>query len=258
MNSIRMRPRMVLDCRWNLKDAAKVFLVYVVLMFFGMPVMVRIMNTLFGFHALNSIGQRNLILFLSLCINALICSYVFYVVCIEYRQSVTALGLSGVNLSENIKQGVKRYAVTLPLIILAGFVINLISSYYGQIPEMQDVVQWVLEEKSLFVLGSLIFFGIVIAPVMEEIMFRGFLQPALKNSFGGRYAVAITAFLFAAVHMDIFAFLQIFILGMLLGYLYERTQTLVASTIVHILHNSLTLVFLLYFKYFLKGKIPVF
>lgn len=258
MNSVQTRPGIALNCRWNLKDAAKVFLAYVILLLIGMPVIVRFINALLGFNILNSIGHRNLVLFISVFINMLVCSYVFYIVCIEYRQSVTALGLSLVNLSGNIKQGVKRYAITLPVIILAGFVINLISSYYGQAPQMQEIVQWVLEEKSVFVLGSLIFFGVVVAPVMEEIMFRGFLQPALKNSLGRRYAITITASLFAAVHMDIFAFLQIFILGMLLGYLYEKTQTLVASIVVHILHNSLTLVFLLYFKFFMKGKIPVF
>ncbi|NUN24958.1 MAG: CPBP family intramembrane metalloprotease [Candidatus Jettenia caeni] len=123
---------------------------------------------------------------------------------------------------------------------------------------MQDVVKWVLEEKSLFVIICLVFFGVIVAPILEEILFRGFLQSALKNTFGSRYALVISASLFAAVHMDVFAFLQIFILGILLGYLYEKTQTLAASIFVHILHNSLTLVFLLYFKYFLKGKVPVF
>ncbi|GIK12576.1 MAG: CPBP family intramembrane metalloprotease [Candidatus Brocadia sp. AMX2] len=227
-------------------------------MFVGMPLIVRFINTLFGFNVLNNIAQRSLILFISLFVNVLICACVLYIVCIQYRQSITSLGLSAANLFVNIKQGIKRYLITLPLIMLAGFIINLISGYFGQNPEMQDVVRWVLEEKSLFVLVSLIFFGIVIAPVIEEIMFRGFLQPALKNFFGGRYAIVLSASLFAGVHMDIFAFFQIFILGMLLGYLYEKTQTLVASIIVHVLHNSLTLVFLLYFKYFLKGKVPVF
>ncbi|MBC6933664.1 MAG: CPBP family intramembrane metalloprotease [Candidatus Brocadia sp. AMX2] len=229
-----------------------------ILMFVGMPLIVRFINTLFGFNVLNNIAQRSLILFISLFVNVLICACVLYIVCIQYRQSITSLGLSAANLFVNIKQGIKRYLITLPLIMLAGFIINLISGYFGQNPEMQDVVRWVLEEKSLFVLVSLIFFGIVIAPVIEEIMFRGFLQPALKNFFGGRYAIVLSASLFAGVHMDIFAFFQIFILGMLLGYLYEKTQTLVASIIVHVLHNSLTLVFLLYFKYFLKGKVPVF
>ncbi|GAN31753.1 CPBP family intramembrane metalloprotease [Candidatus Brocadia sp. AMX2] len=258
MNSVQSKHRVTLNCRWNLKDAIKVFLAYVILMFVGMPLIVRFINTLFGFNVLNNIAQRSLILFISLFVNVLICACVLYIVCIQYRQSITSLGLSAANLFVNIKQGIKRYLITLPLIMLAGFIINLISGYFGQNPEMQDVVRWVLEEKSLFVLVSLIFFGIVIAPVIEEIMFRGFLQPALKNFFGGRYAIVLSASLFAGVHMDIFAFFQIFILGMLLGYLYEKTQTLVASIIVHVLHNSLTLVFLLYFKYFLKGKVPVF
>lgn len=258
MNSAQSKHRVTLNCRWNLKDAIKVFLAYVILMFVGMPLIVRFINTLFGFNVLNNIAQRSLILFISLFVNVLICACVLYIVCIQYRQSITSLGLSAANLFVNIKQGIKRYLITLPLIMLAGFIINLISGYFGQNPEMQDVVRWVLEEKSLFVLVSLIFFGIVIAPVIEEIMFRGFLQPALKNFFGGRYAIVLSASLFAGVHMDIFAFFQIFILGMLLGYLYEKTQTLAASIIVHVLHNSLTLVFLLYFKYFLKGKVPVF
>ncbi len=258
VNNTRIKPRTVLSCTWNLKDAIKVFLAYVILMFVGMPVIVKLIYMLFGSRVLDTIGQRSMILFISLFVNVSICLYVLYIVCIQYRQSITTLGLSVANLFTHIKQGMKRYLITLPLIILAGFMINLVSNYFGLTPEMQDVVRWVLEEKSLFILVSLIFFGIVIAPIMEEIVFRGFLQPALKNSFGGRYAILVSASLFAAVHMDVFAFFQIFILGMLLGYLFEKTQTLAASVFVHILHNSLTLVFLLYFKYFLKGKVPVF
>jgi membrane protease YdiL (CAAX protease family) len=188
----------------------------------------------------------------------LICLYIFYIVRREHRQSIAALGLSLINLPGNTKQGIKRYLVTLPLIILAGFITNQISSFYGLTPDIQDVVKWLLEEKSIFILACLIFFGIIIAPIIEEIIFRGFLQSALKNYFGERYAVLISAFLFAAVHMDVFVFLQIFILGILLGYLYDQTKTLAASVVVHILHNSLTMIFLLYFKYFLEGKVPVF
>lgn len=258
VNSARIKPETELNCRWNLKDAIKVFLAYVVLMFVGMPVIVRFINALFGFTMPGNVAPRSLILFFSLFVNGVICAYVLYIVRVHYHQSITALGLSAADLFANVKRGVQRYLITLPVIILTGFVVNLVSRYYGQAPEMQDVVRWVLEERSLFILICLIFFGIVVAPVIEEIVFRGFLQPALKNAFGRRYAVVVSASLFAAVHMDIYAFFPIFILGILLGYLYEKTQTLAASVIVHILHNSLTLVFLLYFKYFLEGKVPVF
>lgn len=258
VNKTRRKHKTALSCTWNLKDAIKVFLAYVILMFAGMPVILRLIYLLFDSRVLDTIGQRSMILFVSLFVNVSICFYVFYIVCIQYRQSIATLGLSVVSLLSHIKQGIKRYLITLPLIILAGFMINVISHYFGLTPEMQDVVQWVLEEKSVFIMVSLIFFGIVVAPIIEEIVFRGFLQPPLKNLLGGRYAILVSASLFAAVHMDIFAFFQIFILGMLLGYLFEKTQTLAASVFVHILHNSLTLVFLLYFKFFLKGNVPVF
>lgn len=258
VNSTQTRQRITLNCRWNIKDAIKVFLAYVILMFAGMPLIIQFVSAIFGHNFLDNIGHRNVALFVTLFINLSVCSYVFYIVYVERHQSISALGLSLVNVSNNVKQGIIKYLITLPLIMLAGFVINLISNYYGVNPEMQDVVKWILEEKSLFILISLLFFGIIIAPLIEEIIFRGFLQSALKNYFGGRYAILISASLFAAVHMDIFAFFQILILGILLGYLYEKTQTLAASVAIHILHNSLTLVFLLYFKYFLKGKVPVF
>jgi len=258
VNSIQTQNDFPSTCRWNLNDATKVFFAYLALMFVGLPVAVRLLRVLFGFHAQNNTDLRMISLYASLFINLSICCVVYYIVCIKYRHSITALGLSLVDMSHNVKQGVKRYLITLPLIILAGYVVNIVFSYYGITPEMQDVIQWVLDEKSSFVLVCLMFFGTIIAPIIEEILFRGFLLPALKKSLGGRYAIVVSAALFAAVHIDIFAFLQIFILGLLLGHLYEKTKTLTASIMVHITHNVLTLLFLLYLKYFLDGKMPIF
>jgi membrane protease YdiL (CAAX protease family) len=246
------------DCRWSIKDVIKVFVAYGILMFAGMPVVAQVFRAIFGYTVLSVSASRSMALFITIFINGTICLYILYIVCAVHRQQVAALGLSLTNLSNNIKWGMKRYFLTIPVIMLAGFIINMVANYYGIVPEMQDVVRWILEEKSVFVLFSLIFLGIIVAPVIEEIMFRGFLQPALKNVLGRKYAIIASASVFAAVHMDVYAFLQIFILGVLLGYLYERTQTLAASIVAHILHNSLTLIFLLYFKFFLKGKVPIF
>ncbi len=258
VNSIQTQNDYSSACRWSANDATKVFFAYLALMFVGMPVFVRILKTFFGFDAQSNAELRMLALFASLFINLAICCAVYCIVCIKYRHSVTALGLSPVNMSHNVRQGVIRYLITLPLIILAGYIVNIVSSYYGITPEMQDVVQWVLDEKSSLVLACLMFFGIIIAPIIEEILFRGFLLPALKKSLGGRYAIIVSAALFAAVHIDVFAFMQIFILGLLLGHLYEKTKTLAASIIVHITHNLLTLIFLLCLKYFFDGKAPAF
>lgn len=247
------------DCPWSLKDALKVFFVYVILMFIGLPMIVQLFQVVTGYNLRDSsIGIRGTILIVSLLIGISMCLYIFYLVRYVYHRSFTALGLTTANVFSHIVLGIKRYLITLPFIVIAGYVVNLISHYYGVSPDMQDVVKWVLDEKSPFLLFFLLFFGTVMAPCIEEIIFRGFLQSALKKSFGGRYAIIISAFLFAFVHMDLFASLQIFILGLLLGFLYEKTKTLAASIFVHILHNSLTVILLLYFKYFLNGKAPIF
>ncbi|MBM4056294.1 MAG: CPBP family intramembrane metalloprotease [Planctomycetes bacterium] len=259
MSNIRTQQKISLECHWSLKDAIKVFIAYLVFTFAGMPIFVRFLQTIFDFEVhIDSPSFRTMILFVSLLVNLIICLYICYIVRFEYRQSIVNLGLTLVNLPGNIKTGLIRYVITIPIIMLAGFIVNAVASYYGITPDMQDVVQWVLDEDSVMVLACLIFFGIIVAPTMEEIIFRGFLVPALKNYFGVRYAIFISAAVFAAIHMDAFAFLQIFILGILLGYLYEKTQSLATSIVVHILHNSLTLAFLMYFKFFLDGKMPVF
>ena len=60
-------------------------------------------------------------------------------------------------MSYNARHGIIRYLFTLPIIILAGYVVNVVFGYFGITPELQDVVQWVLDEKSPLILGCLLF-----------------------------------------------------------------------------------------------------
>ena len=106
VNSTQTRQRITLNCRWNIKDAIKVFLAYVILMFAGMPLIIQFVSAIFGHNFLDNIGHRNVVLFVTLFINLSVCSYVFYIVYVERHQSISALGLSLVNVSNNVKQGI--------------------------------------------------------------------------------------------------------------------------------------------------------
>ena len=64
------------------------------------------------------------------------------------------------------------------------------------------------------------------------------------------WAMILTAFFFALIHQNLFAFFPIFILGLCLCYLYEKRGTLVPSIVLHLTHN---LVFITYF--FLAKKV---
>lgn len=78
---------------------------------------------------------------------------------------------------------------------------------------------------------------VIIAPISEEILFRGFLQTPLENCISIRNAIALSAALFALIHFNFAAFPTLFILGLILGYFAYHTQNIIYPIIIHILNN---------------------
>jgi len=117
------------------------------------------------------------------------------------------------------------------------------------------IINKILNEDSFGVLAFMFFFGMLAAPVVEELLFRGFLQTAVRTTFGKLKAILISGFLFALIHLNAHVFLQIFILGLLLAYLFEKTGALIAPITVHVCHNTATLAFLISFKHILKSHV---
>jgi membrane protease YdiL (CAAX protease family) len=86
---------------------------------------------------------------------------------------------------------------------------------------------------------------VVLPPLAEEIMVRGFLYGSLKKVVPKYGAVIITSIIFAAAHLDEgssgllwTAAIQFFVLSLVLIYLREKTQSLWASIIVHAANNA--------------------
>jgi len=87
-----------------------------------------------------------------------------------------------------------------------------------------------------FVLGLLALF---LAPVVEEIFFRGMLYPAIKQSGFPRVAIWGVSLLFALLHFNLVSFVPLFFLAILLTLLYEHTDNLLAPIAAHALFNAL-------------------
>ena len=83
--------------------------------------------------------------------------------------------------------------------------------------------------------------SVLLAPVCEELFFRGYLTAALRAA-GSRSAVLISALFFALVHGVNAALLPKFLLGLLLGVLMMRTDSLLAAVLVHAAYNLTVLV----------------
>ncbi len=88
---------------------------------------------------------------------------------------------------------------------------------------------------------SALLVGALMAPVVEEVVFRGFLFGGLLRLFSPVTAVLSSAALFAAVHRQLFAFPVLFLLGVLLALLYYRSRSLWAPILLHFCINSVAL-----------------
>jgi membrane protease YdiL (CAAX protease family) len=86
-------------------------------------------------------------------------------------------------------------------------------------------------------------FGVAVAPLLEEIIFRGFIFKALWEAAGARVAVLFTAALFALVHAGQLAgnwggVLLIFAVGSVLSIIRQRTNSIIPGFVVHTAYNS--------------------
>lgn len=87
----------------------------------------------------------------------------------------------------------------------------------------------------------LLFGGAVVAPVVEEIFFRGFVFAGLRKHWNWKKAAAISAGLFALAHILPTAILPIFILGMIFAFLYHTSESVWPGILMHMLTNTLAL-----------------
>jgi membrane protease YdiL (CAAX protease family) len=89
-----------------------------------------------------------------------------------------------------------------------------------------------------------VIFGIVVAPLLEEIIFRGFLYTVLADVFSPGVAVPVVSVLFAAVHVSqlrgnwpaVFLILSV---GAVLTSVRRRTDSLIPSVIMHTAYNTM-------------------
>lgn len=81
-----------------------------------------------------------------------------------------------------------------------------------------------------------ILFVVIIAPIMEEWLFRKQILGRLR-AYGEKRAIVFSALVFALFHMNVFQFFYAFGLGLVFGYMYVRTSKLRYSILLHMLVN---------------------
>ncbi len=84
--------------------------------------------------------------------------------------------------------------------------------------------------------------GAILAPLVEEIFFRGFLFQGFRARYGWVPGLLLSSAIFGLAHLDPVALIPTFILGCVLAYLYQRSNSIWPSVSLHVLVNTVGLV----------------
>jgi hypothetical protein len=83
--------------------------------------------------------------------------------------------------------------------------------------------------------------GAIVAPVVEEIFFRGFIFAGLREKFGWKKAALASAGLFALAHVLPTSILPILVLGLIFAFLYQISGSIWPAILMHMLTNTAAL-----------------
>jgi len=140
-------------------------------------------------------------------------------------------------LLASIKKSVFIYTMIFPLFALSGMASFFLCKKIG-IEFIPSITEFIIHEENKKVLLLLSFEIIIIAPFIEEIIFRGIMYNSFRKK-GILYTTIMNSTIFAVFHKDIPALLPIFVLGISFSLVYEKYKSLWYCIILHSLHNSI-------------------
>lgn len=111
--------------------------------------------------------------------------------------------------------------------------------------QQQEIVNEMINADDLGRKVVLILGACVIAPVAEEIIFRGYLYPVVKRYTEPVVAALFTGVVFGAIHGNAWAVILLSLFGVLLAVLYEKSGSLWACILCHAMFNGINTVFML-------------
>lgn len=170
------------------------------------------------------------------------------------RKEVLGAPQSFLKTYVNILLGSATWLLAYPWILALSQITGIILHYSYPGPHVDQVAVRHIKEimSQPLLLYATIFTVIFLIPIVEELLFRGFLQTWLKNIFGRGAAIVLTSCIFALFHFsasqgieNIEILLSLFLLSCYLGFIRERQNALIASISLHATFNAVSIGFLL-------------
>ena len=173
---------------------------------------------------------------------------IFMVVCLISHLKKNSIATSQA-LSQSTSSPTNRFATALACLVLAipvtwaAKVYSLpLLEWAGFTQEDQQSILFLADDHApIFLKATLVFIAVVVAPITEEIFFRGVLLPVLGQKLGLLRAIIYSSLFFALIHFHIPAVLPLFVLAVYLCLAYCMTRSIMVPIFMHMLFNTITI-----------------
>ena len=141
-------------------------------------------------------------------------------------------------LPKIIRISLSYYFLAWPIILLWGIIIEFFKLYNFNDSNYSKMVVEALNNNYFLIF----FLAVILGPIFEEIIFRGYLFKILKIRLNNFYAIILNSIFFGIIHFELSAIIPALILGISLSFIRLKTNNLVPSIIIHSLHNLFALI----------------
>jgi len=110
--------------------------------------------------------------------------------------------------------------------------------YFQPDLDMQDIEQIMRSATHLPDIIALVFAGTVLAPVSEELFYRGMIYPVFRKHLGPAWGAILAGVIFGLAHFDLWRGLPLAVGGAILCYMYEKSGSILVPMVAHGLWNG--------------------
>ncbi|MDA3924938.1 MAG: type II CAAX endopeptidase family protein [Kiritimatiellae bacterium] len=139
----------------------------------------------------------------------------------------------------SLKKGIVYGIAAVPPVFFLTAAMSTVVTDLGFVAESQPVIDWLTNpETSLSTRIVIIICAVVIAPVIEEIIFRGLLFPAVLKHNSFIFSALLVGCIFSLVHFHAPSFLSILVLNIFFCAAYSITGSLITPIVMHMIFNG--------------------
>ena len=152
----------------------------------------------------------------------------------------------------------KRSQKYIIIITIAGMFVAYIAVFIGSIisnfllstgkpkkEDLQEIVQTLMTNDDISLKIAIALSAIIFAPLIEEIIFRGYLYPVIKRFSHPIFSCVITSLLFAVIHSNLEGLIPLFLLAIVLTIFYEISKSIWVPILMHACFNGVNTISIL-------------